>query len=243
MSPAAEPAESAAQRARTVLTTAVSARLSTAAGQVDLLGGHVALPGGRLVLLVSPHGVVAAAVAGADVVAARLVVVDVAPVAVRDRERARLEVAGTLAPAGAEHASLAWQALRGEEGGPDDAIAVELVPGTVVLAADGRHVGVDVEAFRAAEPDPVAPAEAALLQHLAHAHRGSLDLLAGVASGRPVEPGTRVAPLRMTAHALTLRLSGAVGDRDVVLPFARPVSDPRHADRAVAELVLAGQRG
>ena len=65
MSRSASPAatESAAARARSAVAAAVSARLTTPTGQIDLLGGHVALPDGRFVVFVSPGGTVASAIA------------------------------------------------------------------------------------------------------------------------------------------------------------------------------------
>lgn len=233
--------ESAARRARSAVLAAVSARLATAAGQIDLLGGHVALPDGRLVVFVSRTGAVAACVPDGGSVGGRLVLVDLAPVAVNVRERARVEIAGTLRPADDEDASYAWLRLSGEASGPNDALALELEADVVLLTEGARSTRVDVDAFRAATPDPVAPYEASLLQHLAAAHQGSVAVLAQSASDQDTTVWTSVVPVRITCDALTLRFCGPAGHRDVALPFEQPIEDPRLADRAVAALVHACQ--
>jgi hypothetical protein len=224
-------------RARGVVACSVSARLTTDVGQVDLLGGHAVLDDGRLVVHVADHGAVARAVASASEVRARLLMVDIAPVAMRGRERARLVVVGTLVLAGPEDAAAAWHQLDPHAvDGPVGAVALELVPAVIVLTDDAGQHAIDVDAFVAAEPDPLVGSEAALLQHLAHAHPTSVQLLAR-AAGHSVGGGAAIVPLRLTARDITLRVHDEDGHHDLVIAFARPVDDPARADRAIAELI------
>lgn len=114
MSPwnAAPQAPSAA--ARTLLHTATTAalHLQTVPGSVAV-GGHAADGAGRLLVPTSADDRVAVALRRASILPARVVLTDMAPLPMRSRWRARLELHGLLAELPTEETGPAWQASTG----------------------------------------------------------------------------------------------------------------------------------
>ncbi|MBQ1088423.1 DUF2470 domain-containing protein [Streptomyces sp. B93] len=199
-------APSAAERARSVLATAWSCAVAAEGVREELVGAHTVSEDGRVLLHVPEDSALLAAAlcAPRGEPSAVLEFADVAPVPVRHRIRARLWIAGWLSVA---EGHLVFRATR------------------VVLRQRSGAVVVDPDEFAAATPDPLATAEARLLTHLADCHGDAVERLT-----RLVEPGsllgaTRVQPLAVDRHGLTLRIERRRAHGDVRLPFHRPADD------------------
>ncbi|MBC7273981.1 MAG: DUF2470 domain-containing protein [Streptomyces sp.] len=199
-------APSAAERARSVLATAWSCAVAAEGVREELVGAHTVSEDGRVLLHVPEDSALLAAAlcAPRGEPSAVLEFADVAPVPVRHRIRARLWIAGWLSVA---EGHLVFRATR------------------VVLRQRSGAVVVDLDEFAAATPDPLATAEARLLTHLADCHGDAVERLT-----RLVEPGsllgaTRVQPLAVDRHGLTLRIERRRAHGDVRLPFHRPADD------------------
>ncbi|GLY77635.1 DUF2470 domain-containing protein [Actinoallomurus iriomotensis] len=210
--PVAEPTP--AELVRSVLAAARSLTLTTEAHRVDLVGLHSLEAPGRLLLNVPAGSHVGAEVArapGGDL-AASLEFIDVAPVSVPDRIRARVLLGG-------------WLSVDGQRANAE-ALCFETV--TAELGHDGRRFELEVDELTAAEPDPLAATEAELLTHLAGAHGDAVELLAQLVDHRSLLGVTRVDPLRVDRYGIVLRLSRASGYHDVRLPFPVPLRNPAH---------------
>ncbi|MBC2902336.1 DUF2470 domain-containing protein [Streptomyces cupreus] len=196
----------AAERARSVLATAWSCTVTAEGSREDFVGAHTVAEDGRVLLHVPEDSalVTAAICAPRGEPSAVLEFADVAPVPVRNRIRARLWIAGWF---GAEEGHLAFQATR------------------VVLREPSGAVVVDLDEFTAAEPDPLATAEARLLTHLADCHPDAVERLTRLVEPESLHGAVRVQPLAVDRHGLTLRIERTRAHGDVRLPFHRPADD------------------
>ncbi|MEU9133665.1 DUF2470 domain-containing protein [Kitasatospora sp. NPDC048540] len=217
-------APTAAERARTILQFASSV-VADVPG-IDLVNrpgipplvSCAALPDGALAVLVespSPlHRVVA--LSREEEVPAELEAVDVAPVAVPQRIRARAHAHGrlTLLPAGGPDRIEQLFPHRGPAG--HALLRLEL-DHLAVEDLWGADCCIDLGAFAVAAPDPIAGDEACLLQHLAAAHPDQLALLGARALARrtarhawpgPVGALREVAPVALDRFGLRVRLIG-----------------------------------
>jgi hypothetical protein len=199
-------APSAAERARSVLAAAWSCAVTAEGGREELVGAHTVAGDGRLFLHVPEDSALltAAICAPRGEPSAVLEFADVAPVPVRNRIRARLWLAGWFVP---EDGHLAFQATR------------------VVLRLPSGAVVVDLDDFAAAEPDPLASAEAGLLTHLADCHGDAVERLTRLVEPDSLHGVVRVQPLAVDRHGLTLRIERTRGHGDVRLPFHTPADD------------------
>jgi hypothetical protein len=172
-------------------------------GREDFLAAHTVAADGRVLLHVpEDSSLLAAAIcAPRGEPNAVLEFADVAPVPVRNRIRARLWLAGWFV---VEEGHLAFQASR------------------IVLREASGAVVVDLDEFAAAEPDPLATAEAKLLTHLADAHPDAVERLTRLVEPDSLHGAVRVLPLAVDRHGLTLRIERARGNGDVRLPFHAP---------------------
>ncbi|WP_307624311.1 DUF2470 domain-containing protein [Streptomyces sp. V3I7] len=212
----------AAQRARTVLDAAWSCTVSAAGTREEFVGAHSVSEDGRVLVRVPEEsGLLAAAVcAPRGEPSAVLEFADVAPVPVRNRIRARVWLAGWFVPEGDR---LAFRVTR---------VVLREPSGTVVVPGDD---------FAAAEPDPLAGAEARLLTHLADAHPDAVDRLTRLVAAADLHGAVRVQPLAVDRHGLTLRIERTRVDGDVRLPFHAPAADvPQLTERMHALLTRAG---
>jgi Protein of unknown function (DUF2470) len=172
----------------------------------------------------------AAAHAQDDDLGAVLEVTDVAPVSVPHRVRGRAWVSGWLTPLPGRTAS--------------GAARLRLETGEVVVDDLWGAGGTEVEAFAAARPDPLAPYEAELLQHLHAAHAHEVGLLASLlcdrADGRPAA-GTAAVPIALDRLGLRVRF---VGSRtfDARFDFPEPVEDVTALRGAMHRLFRAAAR-
>ncbi len=96
------------------------------------------------------------------------------------------------------------------------------IASVVVTDATGAEP-VSVTDLLAARPDPFCEIESSLLWHLETAHN---DVIARLVSRLP--PSLRrghVRPLGLDRYGVRFRVEGSDGDRDIRLPFHRPVDD------------------
>ncbi|UXX92047.1 DUF2470 domain-containing protein [Streptomyces sp. AD2-2] len=196
-------APAAAERARSVLAAAWSCAVTAEGGREEFVGAHGVDDDGRVLLQVPEDSALLAAAicAPRGEPSAVLEFADVAPVPVRNRIRARLWLAGWFVP---EDDRLVFRATR------------------VVLRAPSGAVVVDLDEFAAAEPDPLALAEAQLLTHLADCHSDAVERLTRLVEPDSLHGAVRVQPLAVDRHGLTLRIERARAQGDVRLPFHTP---------------------
>jgi len=95
---------------------------------------------------------------------------------------------------------------------------------------------VDAAALLAARPDPFCEFESCWIKHLDTAHRDVVARLADRLPARLRRDGD-VRPLGVDRYGLRLRVEGAEGDRDVRLPFHKPVDDVTGLGQAIRVLM------
>jgi hypothetical protein len=96
------------------------------------------------------------------------------------------------------------------------------IESVVVTDATGADA-VDAAALLAARPDPFCALESCWIKHLDTAHR---DVVARLAARLPARLRRGdVRPLGVDRYGMRLRVESAEGDRDVRLPFHKPVDD------------------
>ncbi|MFI1466442.1 DUF2470 domain-containing protein [Streptomyces wuyuanensis] len=223
---------SAAERVRTVLAAAESFTAVTDAHTCDLVGGgrHSVGDDGRLLLRLPSDcrlaGEVALAPRGTLPVVLKFT--DVAPVAVRDRVRTRVTIAGWLAQTAPEC----------EESGTT---SFRMVTAHVALETPVGQVTVGLDELALARPDVLAHHEAAMLTHLVDDHADVVALLTRLVDPWLLQGVVRVWPLAMDRRGVTLRLEHAHSHQDVSLPFPAPVRDAGQAGDRVRELLAAAR--
>ncbi|MFE6176489.1 DUF2470 domain-containing protein [Streptomyces sp. NPDC056464] len=213
------PEPTPAERARSVLSAAGSLTVTTHGHRVELIGLHTVDAAARLLLQNPPDAFLAAelAVAPQGDLAALVEFTDVAPVAVRERVRARLTLGGWLTALGPK--------------------AVVFHPARAVLTdADGTSV-IGLDELTLAAPDPLATHEAEMLARLDAAHADTVAPLARLLPARQRLGATDVRPLRLDRHGLVLRLEAPASHHDVRLPFAAPATHPGEAVRQIHALL------
>ncbi|MFG2602643.1 DUF2470 domain-containing protein [Streptomyces sp. NPDC048514] len=199
-------APGAAERARSVLAAAWSCAVTADGVREEYVGAHTVTGDGEVRLSVPDHSTLftAAVRAPRQEPSAVLEFADVAPVPVRGRIRARVWIAGWFAPSGG---------------------TLLLRPTRVVLRQPSGAVVVDLAEFAAALPDPLAGAESQLLTHLAAAHPDAVERLTRLVRPESLHAATRVVPLAVDRHGLTLRIERGRAHGDVRLPFHAPADD------------------
>jgi len=250
-SAASTTAPSAAERIRSACARTGAAVL--AADGVDPVGApvHHLLADGSVALAVPAGNAVCTvtAAAGTAGLAAVLELTDRAPLPLREPVRALVwlrgrlhrvpeaELPGLLDLVAAEHpdpALLRVHSAPGRDG--DEALTLLRLELESAVAADaGGAESVAVAALLAARPDPFCAMESCWLQHLEAAHPEVLDRLAARLPAA-LRRG-RVRPLALDRYGVQLRIEHADGDRDVRLPFPRPVDDVPGLSRAIRILM------
>jgi len=109
-----------------------------------------------------------------------------------------------------------------------------IIDSVVVTDATGAEP-VSVRDLLAARPDPFCEIESTLLWHLATAHD---DVIARLVSRLPA-PLRRghVRPLGLDRYGVRFRVEGNDGDRDIRLPFHKPVDDMHGLRQAIRVLM------
>ncbi|ARP68798.1 DUF2470 domain-containing protein [Streptomyces pluripotens] len=195
-----------AERARSVLAAAWSCVVTADGVREEHVGAHTMTAEGAVRLAVPDDSSLFAVAlcAPRQEPSAVLEFADVAPVPVCNRIRARLRLAGRLVPAGR---------------------AVLFRPARVVLRQSSGAELVDLDEFAAARPDPLTDVEPRLLTHLADAHPDAVEWLTRLVRPESLHAATRVVPLAVDRHGLTLRIERTRAHGDVRLPFHAPADD------------------
>ena len=199
-------APGAAERARSVPATAWSCAVTADGAREEYVGAHTVTDDGAVRLHVPEDSALLAAAicAPRGEPSAVLEFADVAPVPVRNRIRARLYLAVWFEP---------------------DRGSLLFLPTRVVLGRSSGAVVVDLDEYAAARPDPLAEAEARLLTHLADAHPDAVERLTRLVRPESLHAATRVLPLAVDRHGLTLRIERTRAHGDVRLAFHAPADD------------------
>nr|WP_051807298.1 DUF2470 domain-containing protein [Streptomyces sp. NRRL F-2664] len=220
-------------------------------------------PDGDVILLMSGESAAARAAAHAqdDDLTAVIEITDVAPVSVPHRIRGRAWLAGWLTPVRGDDrarcaALLAERDPVGELLGLGESLdsPAELLrgagrPAWMMLRLEVGEISVDdlwgaervdPDDLAAAEPDPVAPHEAELLQHLHSAHGDRLGELCGLLGERGAR-GLTAVPLALDRAGLRVRFTGGArgGSFDARFDFPEPVADICGLRRAMRTLFSA----
>ncbi|WP_425774943.1 DUF2470 domain-containing protein [Micromonospora sp. DT228] len=212
--------DDAGVRLRSMLVATDSLTLHVPGVEAYVAGRHVVTPDGRLRIDLPTGCDLTHHLAQQRETVAMIEVTDLAPIPVRNRVRARGRLTG-------------WLVTEAAATGSDQDLAVVLDLATAELTVDGRTRGVDPEVFAAAQPDPLADAEADLLCHLDHHHPRTVERLCRLVPGRHLQGVRQVRPVRLDRHGVVLRLELASGDRDVRLNFRTPL---RHPDQLGAQI-------
>jgi hypothetical protein len=114
---------------------------------------------------------------------------------------------------------------------------MHVVVDQVVLEDGDRSVGMRLEDLLAAETDPLADSEAAILNHLVSAHDDVLRGLLPLVPQRDLQHAVAVRPLRLDRHGVELRIEYVRGHRDHQLAFDTPVSAPDQLPAAMTLLI------
>ncbi|MGW4893570.1 DUF2470 domain-containing protein [Kitasatospora sp. NPDC004240] len=222
------PEPTAAERVHSLLT-ATTSLVIRACGEHHALDTPVSAHGSRLRLgapIDAPLTIAAAR--ESEGLAVVLDLTDVAPVAVRDRVRGRLTLAGRLRPA---HLT-------------DDGLGVHLfldVAHAVLSTPYGTTAMTGADLALAA-PDPLARYEAPLLTHLADDHPDALATLTRLIDPNLLAERPEVRPLALDRYGLVLRLDHPHGHRDVRLVFPEPARNTEEFGHRVHDLLTAAQR-
>jgi hypothetical protein len=222
-------APSAAERVRTLVQSSVSAELDIPSGRSSedpsapaspgppgygSLGARAVTEDGDVVLLVPAASPAARLTdhAQGDELTAVLEITDVAPVAVPQRVRGRAWIAGWLTavrPAQRAHYARLIAEQHPERPSADVAwVLLRLEVGEAYVDDLWGAESVEPDDFAAAEPDPLMPHEAELLQHLASSHHEQMRGLCALLS----EPGPacaaadgRAVPLSVDRFGMRVR--------------------------------------
>ncbi|MET9834172.1 DUF2470 domain-containing protein [Streptomyces sp. NPDC006385] len=219
MSAAPCPEPTPAERARSVLSAAGSLTVTTQGHRVELIGLHTVDAAARLLLQNPPDAHLAAelAVAPQGDLAALVEFTDVAPVAVRERVRARLTLGGWLTALGPK--------------------ALVFHPARAVLTEDDGTTIIGLDELTLAAPDPLATHEAEMLARLDAAHTHTVAPLARLLPARQQLGATAVRPLRLDRYGLVLRVETPDSHHDTRLPFGTPATHPGEAVRQIHALL------
>jgi hypothetical protein len=250
------PAPTTAERIRSTCVRAGGALLAVERADPFTTPLHHLLGDGSFAVAVPVSGAVAdAANADAHGVQAVLELADFAPLPLREPVRSLVWIRGRLRQVplpivhgvldriATEQPNATLLQVQTAESGPaarrvsaDDRyrlLRLE-VESVVVTDASGAEA-VDVAALLAARPDPFCAVESCWIRHLDTAHQ---DVVARLASQLPARLRRGdVRPLGLDRYGVQLRVESTDGDRDVRLPFRKPVDDVTSLNQALRVLM------
>jgi Protein of unknown function (DUF2470) len=236
------PAPTTAERVRSTCVRAGGALLAVDSAEPLTTPLHHLLADGSFAVGVPIGGPVAEQVVdcGAAGAPAVLELADYAPLPLREPVRSLVWIRGRLhqvSPSGVSglldliatehpHPALLQVQTPGSRPVADGDIQYLLarleIESVVVTDATGAEA-VDASALLAARPDPFCALESCWIKHLDTAHR---DVVARLAARLPARLRRgEVRPLGVDRYGMRLRVESAEGDRDVRLPFHKPVDD------------------
>ena len=242
MTLAHSPAPTTAERIRSTCVRAGGALLAVDSAEPLTTPLHHLLADGSFAVGVPIGGPVAEQVVdcGAAGAPAVLELADYAPLPLREPVRSLVWIRGRLHQVSPCAVSGLLDLIAAEH--PHPALLQVLTPGSgpvadgdtqyllarleiesvVVTDATGAEA-VDTAALLAARPDPFCALESCWIKHLDTAHR---DVVARLAARLPARLRRGdVRPLGIDRYGMRLRVESADGDRDVRLPFRKPVDD------------------
>jgi hypothetical protein len=242
MTPAQSPAPTTAERIRSTCVRAGGGLLAVESAEPLTTPLHHLLADGSFAVAVPIGGPVAEHVVhcGAAGAPAVLELADYAPLPLREPVRSlvwirgRLHqvslcaVSGLLDLIAAENPHPALLQVRTPGSGPvangdTQYLLARLEMESVVVTDATGAEAVDAAALLAARPDPFSALESCWIKHLDTAHR---DVVARLAARLPARLRRGdVRPLGVDRYGMRLRVESAEGDRDVRLPFRKPVDD------------------
>ncbi len=150
------------------------------------------------------------------------------------------EVYGMLDLIAAEHPHPALLQVQTPDSGPVASgdtryLLARLEIGSVVVTDATGAEAVDAAALLAARPDPFCGFESCWIRHLDSDHR---DVVARLAARLPARLRRGdVRPLGVDRYGMRLRVESADGDRDIRLPFHKPVDDVTGLGQAIRVLM------
>jgi hypothetical protein len=224
------PAPTMAERIRSTSVRADGALLAVERAEPLTTPLHHLLADGSFAVGVPVGGAVAAQLSDCDGTGAQAVLelADYAPLPLREPVRSLVWIRGRLHQVSppAVHELL-----------EDDTrylLARLEIESVVVTDTDGAEA-VDAAALLAARPDPFCAFESCWIRHLDTAHR---DVVARLAARLPARLRRGdVRPLGVDRYGMRLRVESADGDRDIRLPFRKPVDDVTGLGQAVRLLM------
>jgi hypothetical protein len=224
------PAPTTAERIRSTCVRADGALLAVERAEPLTTPLHHLLADGSFAVGVPVGGAVAAQLNDCDGTGAQAVLelADYAPLPLREPVRSLVWIRGRLHQVSppAVHELL--------EDDTRDLLARLEIESVVVTDTDGAEA-VDAAALLAARPDPFCAFESCWIRHLDTAHR---DVVARLAARLPARLRRGdVRPLGVDRYGMRLRVESADGDRDIRLPFRKPVDDVTGLGQAVRLLM------
>ena len=224
------PAPTTAERIRSTCVRADGALLAVERAEPLTTPLHHLLADGSFAVGVPVGGAVAAQLSDCDGTGAQAVLelADYAPLPLREPVRSLVWIRGRLHQVSppAVHELL--------EDDTRDLLARLEIESVVVTDTDGAEA-VDAAALLAARPDPFCAFESCWIRHLDTAHR---DVVARLAARLPARLRRGdVRPLGVDRYGMRLRVESADGDRDIRLPFRKPVDDVTGLGQAIRLLM------
>jgi Domain of unknown function (DUF2470) len=251
------PAPTTAERIRSTCVRAGGALLAVDGAEPISTPLHHLLADGSFAVTVPVGGAVATHLVecAAGGVPAVLELADYAPLLLREPVRSLVWIRGRLHPVptptvhwvldriAAEHPNPALLQVQTPGSAPvadecaDDTryLLARLEIESVVVTDSTGAEAVDAATLLAARPDPFCMFESCWIRHLDTAHR---DVVARLATRLPARLRRGdVRPLGVDRYGVRLRVESADGDRDVRLPFRRPVDDVTGLGQAIRVLM------
>ena len=224
------PAPTTAERIRSTCVRADGALLAVERAEPLTTPLHHLLADGSFAVGVPVGGAVAAQLNDCDGTGAQAVLelADYAPLPLREPVRSLVWIRGRLHQVSppAVHELL--------EDDTRDLLARLEIESVVVTDTDGAEA-VDAAALLAARPDPFCAFESCWIRLLDTAHR---DVVARLAARLPARLRRGdVRPLGVDRYGMRLRVESADGDRDIRLPFRKPVDDVTGLGQAIRLLM------
>jgi hypothetical protein len=255
MTLAHSPAPTTAERIRSTCVRTGGALLAVDSAEPLATPLHHLLADGSFAVGVPIGGPVAEQVVvdcGATGAAAVLELADYAPLPLREPVRSLVWIRGRLHQVSPSTVSGMLDLIAAEH--PDPALLQVQTPGSGPVAhGDTRYLlarleiesvvvtdatgaeAVDAAALLAARPDPFCALESCWIKHLDTAHR---DVVARLAARLPARLRRGdVRPLGIDRYGMRLRVESSEGDRDVRLPFHKPVDDIVGLSQAIRVLM------
>ena len=237
ISPAVQPGPDPAERARTVLSHAVTSVIEVGADLSVVLDALAVDTDGSLVLMENEDGPLAQRVAGQTMPAmVRSALVSGVPGP--DRLLDSVTLHGTIEVADDVRAALevllaAYWDRPVETVLPSDASMLLRVT-VAQLRLDGEPV--DPDAYARAAPDPLAAGSDGVVEHLLSAHPEQVVQLAHLLDPALLQTAHAVAPIRVDRFGVTFRVDCPAGSRRARVDFPAPLRGPAELPTAMRSL-------